>query len=94
MTYCRRDERYPLVGFAFGRKFGPAVERNRARRRVKAAFERAWCASPGPAGAYLLTGSRSLLSADFERMVAWVDTCLADVRNAADGADADGGGAR
>ena len=43
MTYlplpAQQDE--PLVAFAIGRRFGPAVSRNRARRRLREAFREA-----------------------------------------------------
>lgn len=76
MTFVPRSEPWPLVAFSFGRRFGPAVERNRARRRVRAAFDRVWTERRGPTGAFLLSGSPSLLAVDFERLVAWVESCL------------------
>ena len=65
-----------MVAFAFGRKFGNAVERNRARRRLRAAFAQAWHDHPSPAGAYLIGGNRSVLERDFERLTATVGTLL------------------
>ncbi len=65
-----------MGAFAFGRKFGNAVERNRARRRLRAAFSQAWEIAPGPDGAFLLSGSRSVLNAEFEQLVAAVADCL------------------
>ena len=71
----------PQVAFAIGRSFGNAVERNRARRRLRAAFVEAWrnATSPGsspPLGAYLLTGGRGLLHARFAHLVADVGRCF------------------
>ena len=68
-----------MIAFAFGRKFGSAVERNRARRRLRAAFERAWDPEVGPLGAYLLTGRRSVLEAEFDRLVAALRSCFAQL---------------
>lgn len=76
MTFVPRSEPWPLVAFSFGRRFGPAVERNRARRRVRAAFDRAWTERRGPTGAFLLSGSPKLLVVDFEALVSCVESCL------------------
>ena len=71
----------PQLAFAIGRSFGSAVERNRGRRRLRAAFVEAW-GSLGLertellAGAYLVTGSRQVLVAPFRRLVADIDACF------------------
>lgn len=57
------------------------MQRNRGRRRLRAAFVEAWQAlSPERAdrlaGAYLLTGTRSLLTAPFQDLVGDVAACL------------------
>ncbi len=84
------------LAFALGRSFGNAVERNRGRRRLRAAFTEAVrnvhadhgsaSAEPGIEsrtelrpefqGAFLLTGSRGLLTDDFAKMVGDVEACL------------------
>ncbi len=75
----------PQVAFAIGRSFGNAVERNRGRRRLKAAFIQALDhrGTPTPAatfdplgGAFLLTGSRGLLTERFTTLVEDVEACL------------------
>ncbi len=76
----------PEIAFAFPRSFGNAVERNRARRRLRAAFRQAWSdavarvesdnSPPPPMGAYLLTGGRGLLTARFSGIVSDVGRCL------------------
>lgn len=76
MTFCPQPDPQPLVAFALGRKFGTAVERNRARRRLRAAFESVWDPDRGPRGAYLVAGNRSVLTADFSTLVASVGGCL------------------
>ncbi|MDH3680162.1 MAG: ribonuclease P protein component [Acidimicrobiia bacterium] len=79
MTFCPQPDPQPLVAFAFGKKFGNAVERNRARRRLRAAFESAWDPDSAPLGAYLLAGDRSVLSAEFSTVLASVSGCLAQL---------------
>jgi hypothetical protein len=75
MTFLPLETAEPQVAFAFGRRFGVAVERNRARRRLKAAFETAWH-QDDPLGAYQLAGSRALLHDGFDRLVAAVRSCV------------------
>jgi ribonuclease P protein component len=75
------DAPRPQVAFAIGRSFGGAVERNRGRRRLRAAFVEAWRRLPLErverlGGAYLLSGSRALLRTPFERLVGDVERCL------------------
>ncbi len=65
----------PALAFAIGKKFGTAVERNRARRRMRAAFTQASTGTRLPAGAYQFSGSRQVLTVDFERLVASIDDC-------------------
>ncbi|MDH3294775.1 MAG: ribonuclease P protein component [Acidimicrobiia bacterium] len=76
----------PQVAFALGRKFGTAVERNRARRRLRDAFATSWARHQDdvePAlqlhGAFLLSGHRGLLSAPFDQLVADVTGCFAQL---------------
>lgn len=84
------------VAFALGRRYGTAVERNRARRRLRDAFTTAWAQyraqhtptdddgerpepipAPDPVtGAFLLTGSRRVLTAPFADLVANLLGCL------------------
>ena len=75
----------PQVAFAIGRSFGNAVERNRGRRRLRAAFiEVATNHMKSTSsvdkslldGAFLLTGSRRLLTADYTDLVNDVEKCL------------------
>jgi ribonuclease P protein component len=73
MSFVSAETARPQVAFAIGRRFGNAVERNRARRRLRAAFATGWVASPGPLGAYLLSGTRSLLTVEFGELVSAVE---------------------
>lgn len=77
----------PQVAFALGRKFGTAVERNRARRRLRDAFAKAWAGHTGSDndeldatlqlhGAFLLSGHRGLLTAPFDRLITDITHCL------------------
>ncbi len=75
----------PQVAFAIGRSFGNAVERNRGRRRLRAAFVEVadrYAKSTTAVdkslldGAFLLTGSRGLLTAGYGDLVNDVEKCL------------------
>ena len=72
MTYLPlpdpQDE--PLVAFAIGRRFGPAVTRNRARRRLREAFREARCQVGRPVPYALLVQARPVvLDEPFPRLV-------------------------
>ena len=62
------------LAFAFSRRFGNAVERNRAKRRLRRAFEAA--GGDQQPGALLMSGSRRVLDCSYERLVADVRSCL------------------
>ncbi len=79
MSYVDIVTDHPQVAFAFGRRFGTAVERNRARRRLRAAFAAAWDPALFRPGAFQLTGPRQLLAAPFATVVDNVEWCLAEV---------------
>ncbi len=64
-----------LVAFAIGRKFGPAVHRNRARRRVQAVL-RSPDLSIAP-GAYLFTCQRDVMTMPFDDLSSDVQRCVA-----------------
>ena len=87
LTYLHQAEvdveSTPQVAYALGRKFGTAVERNRARRRLRDAFARSWdqhIATIEPAlqlhGAFLLSGHRQLLTAPFGQLVDDMNACF------------------
>ena len=80
MTFCPQPDPHPMVAFAFGRKFGNAVQRNRARRRLRAAFADAWNPAAHPPGAYLISGRRSVLTDDYTSLVDDVQLCLQQLR--------------
>lgn len=68
-------EPQPSLAFAFGKRFGTAVERNRARRRLRAAFGVVSQQQSLQPGAYLIGGSRRVLTADFSTLVDALDDC-------------------
>jgi ribonuclease P protein component len=58
----------PRVGFAVGRWVGSAVDRNRVRRRLRAAV----AARPedfAPGGIYLFSAGRTAMTLPFDRLV-------------------------
>ena len=57
------------VGFVAGRRVGGAVERNRAKRRLRAAMARV----PLPAGAsFIVVASPGVNEASFQKLVEWL----------------------
>lgn len=71
----------PRRAFAIGRKFGPAVTRNRARRRVDAAIEAIAHQTAPPPGDYLFACSRSVLTLDFVEITQHVEQVFAMAAN-------------
>lgn len=85
------------MAFAIGRSFGTAVERNRARRRLRSAFievlakrtqneSQADSQSRGaPTGAYLLSGNRGLLNEGYDTLLTDVESCLDKLQSSTQG---------
>lgn len=65
---ARGDDRAPRIGLTVSRKVGTAVERNRARRRLRAVV-RAAADAPAAGHDYVLVARRTTLSAPFGDMV-------------------------
>jgi ribonuclease P protein component len=65
----------PRVAYAVGRRSGSAVERNRIRRRLRAAVDRS--ADDLAAGAYLLEADRVVLTCPFADLCEAVATAAA-----------------
>jgi ribonuclease P protein component len=67
------------VAYAIGRRFGTAVERNRARRRLRAAISLDQ-ALLLPGGAYLVAAERSVMTIPFPTLCEHMTTLLRSVR--------------
>ncbi|CAN5351427.1 MAG: ribonuclease P protein component [Acidimicrobiia bacterium] len=63
------EEGPPQVGVVAGRRVGNAVRRNRAKRRLRAAVERAPLAENT---AYVVIGGPQVPDVAFERLLGWV----------------------
>ena len=64
------DQARARVGYAMGRSFGPAVKRNRGRRRLRAAI--AGLAPEIPPGCYLVSADPSVTEVGYDQLVAAV----------------------
>ena len=65
----RRDEGPARVGFTVSRKVGTAVERNRARRRLREIVRKAAPAAMRAGHDYVLIARRPALELEFDRMI-------------------------
>ncbi len=61
------------MGFVAGRKVGNAVQRNRAKRRVREAMRRTRLE---PGTAYVVVTSTQVVDADFTTLVSWIDEAI------------------
>ncbi|TML64430.1 MAG: ribonuclease P protein component [Actinobacteria bacterium] len=71
------DHELARVAYSVSRGVGNAVARNRVRRRLRAAVQR-WESALAPGSAYLLVGTREVLTEDFEEIVATVGALVRD----------------
>ena len=83
---CRRDrgaeserEALPRVGFTASRKVGGAVERNRARRRLKAAVEAVMPCHAAAENDYVVIARRGTIARPFPDLVADLETALRQI---------------
>ena len=72
----------PRVGFTVTRKIGGAVERNRIRRRLKAALAAAIAIAPNGHSDYVLVARRPALTRRFAALVADVERAFAQIGRA------------
>ena len=63
----------PRVGFVAGRKVGSAVERNRAKRRLRAAVAQTELREGVD---YVVIASADVVAAPFRRLVAWLEEAI------------------
>ena len=68
------------VGYAIGKRTGPAVTRNRIRRRLRAAVTHA--TMPLTSGLYLIAADPSAATAPFESLVDAVDNAVTKLAEA------------
>ncbi len=62
----------PRLGFALGRKFGNAVVRNRARRRLRNAFIETVDEHPNLTGTFLVGAGRKAADASYAELRFWL----------------------
>ncbi len=72
----------PRVGFTVTRKIGGAVERNRIRRRLKAALAAASAIAPNADSDYVLVARRPALTRRFAALVADMERAFAQIGHA------------
>ena len=72
----------PRVGFTVTRKIGGAVERNRIRRRLKAALAAAAAIAPAPDNDYVLVARRPALTRPFIALVSELERAFAQIGRA------------
>ena len=70
LSRSRGDESPARVGFTVSRKVGTAVERNRARRRLRDVVRRAAADAIKPGNDYVLVARREALTRPFGRLAA------------------------
>lgn len=75
----RKDADGARVGFTVGKVLGPAVERNRIRRRMRAAVQRRLAELPAALD-IVLHPRKSVLTMEFARLEAEVEKILAEIR--------------
>lgn len=68
-------EPHPTLAFTIGKRFGNAVERNRARRRLRAAFTELAREVDLVPGAYVISGSRAVLTCEFDSLIRSIARC-------------------
>jgi len=79
MIYFPLETKYPQVAFSLTRKFGGAVKRNRARRRLKSAFLNAFEGHSDLSGAYLISASPRVTDISFSKVVSELDSCFSKI---------------
>jgi ribonuclease P protein component len=86
----RRDRKAPRIGFTVTKKTGNAVERNRIRRRLRAAAAAVVPGAAKPGYDYVIVARRAALTVPFATMLEDLDRALArshHSKNAGQGPD-------
>lgn len=74
------ESKKPEVAMAITKRFGNAVDRNRARRRLRHSFDEALSSySELHSNAYLLFGSKKILTYDYASLVSDLDNCCRQI---------------
>jgi len=79
---AENGESGPRVGFTVTRKIGGAVERNRIRRRLKAALAAASAIAPAANCDYVLVARRPALTLPFPTLVSELERAFAQIGRA------------
>jgi ribonuclease P protein component len=72
----RRDAAAPRIGFTVTKKTGNSVERNRIRRRLRAAAKNVMSAAGKPGFDYVLVARREALAVSFEALIKDLERAL------------------
>ena len=72
----RHDAAAPRIGFTVTKKTGNSVERNRIRRRLRAAAKNVMSAAGKPGFDYVLVARREALAASFEALIKDLERAL------------------
>ena len=71
------------MAFTFGRAYGPAVARNRIRRRLRAILRELDRSTPLPPGLLLFGGKPQLIELTFDQLQEEVTQLMSEVRRRA-----------
>ncbi len=82
MITARGDAGPPRVGFVAGKRIGNAVERNRAKRRLRAAMAQV---ALNDDTVYLVIAGEAVTGADYRRLVGWLDAAVVSAREQPEG---------
>lgn len=80
-TWCPDPDSTAIsIAFAFSRAFGPAVHRNRIRRRILAVLRSLDATTPLPPGCLVIGGSPQLIELTFDQLTERVSGLVDQLR--------------